>query len=203
MVPTTNTTSLSSRTRSARRLLQRSLIGSIFAGLVAATSLTPASAATPGHSLSVPMFGDRSEALWPLQVGLEIVDAAGQVVVERRELVVSDGQHTIFSEVISTPRGSHAFELELVARHHARDAIELEYDLLVRQARFRSLTWGDYLLHRLSLGPRPQLGPDAIAAARADIVETQEREDEPAHTQVIAVDGARYEIRLYATSLRG
>lgn len=205
MVPaidTSNTTSLASRLRIAR-LLQRGLVGSVFAGLVAATWLTPASATTPGHSLSVPMFGDRSEALWPLQVGLEIVDAAGNVVVPRRELVVADGQHTIFSEVISTPRGSHAFELELVARHHARDAIELEYDLLVRQARFASLTWGDYLMHRLSLAPRPQLGPGAVAAARADIVETQEREHEPAHTQVIAVDGARYEIRLYATSLRG
>ncbi len=207
MVPaidTSNTPSLRTRLRIAR-LLQRGLVGSVFAGLVAATWLTPmpSNAATPGHSLSVPMFGDRSEALWPLQVGLEIVDAAGQVVVERRELVVSDGQHTIFSEVISTPRGSHGFELELVARHHARDAIELEYDLRVRQARFASLTWTDYLLHRFSLGPRPQLGPGAIAAARADIVETQEREHEPAHTQVIAVDEARYEVRLYATSLRG
>jgi hypothetical protein len=195
MLSTSNTNSL--------RLLQRSLIGSVFAGLVAATTLTPASAATPGHSLSVPMFGDRSEALWPLQVGLEVVDAAGVVVVPRRELVVADGQHTIFSEVISTPRGSHAFELELVARHHARDAIELEYDLLVRQARFASLNWTDYLAYRLSLGPRPQLGPGAVAAARADIVETHENRDDPAHTQVIAVDGARYEIRLYATSLRG
>lgn len=203
-IDTPNTHSLRSRLHIAR-LLQRGLVGSVFAGLVAATWLTPvpATANTPGHSLSVPMFGDRSEALWPLQVGLEIVDADGLVVVPRRELVVADGQHTIFSEVISTPRGSHAFELELVARHHARDAIELEYDLLVRQARFASLSWGDYLMHRLSLAPRPRLGPGAIAAARADIVETREREHEPAHTQVIAVDGARYEIRLYATSLRG
>lgn len=199
-IATSNTHSLRTRLRLAR-LLQRGLVGSVFAALMAGTSA--ASATTPGHSLSVPMFGDRSEALWPLQVGLEIVDAQGQVVVPRRELVVSDGQHTIFSEVISTPRGSHAFELELVARHHARDAIELEYDLLVRQARFASLTWGDYLMHRLSLAPRPQLGPGAIAASRADIVETREREHEPAHTQVIAVDGARYEVRLYATSLRG
>lgn len=199
-IATSNTHSLRTRLRLAR-LLQRGLVGSVFAALMAGTSA--ASATAPGHSLSVPMFGDRSEALWPLQVGLEIVDAQGQVVVPLRELVVIDGQHTVFSEVISTPRGSHAFELELVARHHARDAIELEYDLLVRQARFASLTWGDYLMHRLSLAPRPQLGPGAIAASRADIVETREREHEPAHTQVIAVDGARYEVRLYATSLRG
>lgn len=177
------------------------LIGSALIGLVFAAA--PAHATTPGHSLSVPMFGDRSEALWPLELGLEIVTEEGVVVVPRREIIVADGQHITFSEVISTPRGSHAFDLEVVARHHARDAIELEYDLLVRQARFASLTWTDYLLHRLSLGPRPQLGPGAIAAARADIVETRERADEPAHSQVIAFDGARYEIRLYATTLRG
>lgn len=177
------------------------LLGLALTGLVLATA--PAQAATPGHSLSVPMFGDRSEALWPLEIGLEVVADSGAIVVPRREVVVADGQHFMFSEVVSTPRGSHAFELEVVARHHARDAIELEYDLLVRQARFESLTWADYLLHRLSLGPRPQLGPGAIAAARADIVETHERQDKPAHSQSITVDGARYEIRLYATSLRG
>jgi hypothetical protein len=155
------------------------------------------------NSLSIPMFGDRSEALWPLQIGLEIVSESGELVVPRRDLVVSDGQHTIFSEVVATPKGTHAFELELVARHHAGDAIELEYDLLVRQARFQGLTWTDYLLHRLSLAPRPQLGPNALAAARADIVETRERADEPAHRQTLTVDGDRYEIRLYAASLRG
>lgn len=172
------------------------------AALALATSLT-AQAATPTDSLSVPMFGDRSESLWPLQIGLEIVDAGGHVVVPLRELVVADGQHTTFTEAIATPRGSHAFELELVARHHAGNKIELEFELLVRQARFESLTWSDYLLHRLSLGPRPGLGPQAIAAARADIVETRAHRDEPAHTQSIMVDGARYEIRLYAASLRG
>ena len=179
------------------------LLGLALTGLVFATATMPAHAATPGHSLSVPMFGDRSEALWPLAIGLDVVTDSGVVVVPRREVVVADGQHFTFSEVVSTPRGSHAFELELVARHHARDAIELEYDLVVRQARFASLTWTDYLLHRLSLGPRPQLGPGAVAAARADIVETQEGQDKPAHSQAITVDGARYEIRLYATSLRG
>lgn len=175
----------------------------VLAGLLASTTLAQTAVATPGDSFTRPMFGDRSEALWPLQVGLEIVDETGEVVVPRRELVVADGQHTVFSEVIATPRGSHAFELELVARHHAGDAVELEYDLLVRQAQFQGLTWTDYLLHRLSLAPRPQLGPDALAAARADIVETRQRPDAPAHRQVIRVDGERYEIRLYAASLRG
>lgn len=174
----------------------------LLAGLTAASVSTTATA-TPGETFSRPMFSDRSEALWPLQVGLEIVDASGEAVVPLHEIVVADGQHTIFSEVIAAPVGSHTFELELVARHHANDAIELEYDLLVRQARFDRLTWSDYLLHRLALGPRPGLGRNSLVAARADIVETRSRADGPAHSQVLTVDGARYEIRLYAASLRG
>ena len=160
--------------------------------------------ASPGDSLAISMFGDRSEALWPLQVGLEVVAVeSGEVVVPRRELVVSDGQHTVFAEVIATPHGSHAFELEVVARHHAEANIELEYDLRVREARFEGLTWTNYLLHRLALAPRPEVGPESLAAARADIVETQQDPDAPAHVQSVDVDGQRYEIRLYAASLRG
>jgi hypothetical protein len=164
----------------------------------------PAGEGSVGDSLAVPMFSDRSEALWPMQVGVEIVDSeTGHLVVPRRDLVVVDGQHTTFAEVIPTPRGQRAFEIELVARHHAANAIELEYDVLVRQARFARLTWRDYLLHRLSLGPRPQLGPRMIAAARADIVETRQGLEAAAHSQPVVVDEDRYEIRLYAASLRG
>jgi hypothetical protein len=180
---------------SSRRCLSLALLASLLPMTVVAA---------PGDSLSIPLFGDRSEALWPLQVGLEIVDPdSGAVVVPRRELVVSDGQHTIFSEVIRTPHGTSAFEIELVARHHAGDAIELEYDLRVRQSRFDDLTWSRYLLHRLALAPRPEVGPEALTAARADIVETRERADDPAHRQTVDVEGQRYEIRLYAASLRG
>lgn len=172
--------------------------------LVAALLIPMSAGATPGDSLSIPLFSDRSEALWPLQVGLEVVAVdTGEVVVPRRELVVSDGQHTIFSEVIATPHGTQGFELELVARHHAADAIELEYDLRVQQARFADLSWTDYFLNRLALAPRPEVGPTALAAARADIVETHEHPDDPAHSQTVDVDGQRYEIRLYAASLRG
>jgi hypothetical protein len=179
--------------------------------LLGAISLPASAQASPGDSLSVPLFSDRSEALWPLQVGLEVValdgDDSGELVVERRELVVTDGQHTVFSAAIATPQGSHGFEVELVARHHAGGAIELEYDLHVREARFEGLTWTDYLLHRLALAPRPMVGPEALAAARADIVETREARsgdaEVPAHSQTVDVDGQRYEIRLYAASLRG
>lgn len=159
-----------------------------------------ATAATPGDSLSVPMFGDRSEALWPLKIGLEVRSVeSGKIVVPRRELVVADGQHTTFSAAVATPRGRRVFDVELVARHHAGEKIELEYDLDVRQARFAELTWSDYLLHRVGLGPRPALGPDALAAVRADIVETATE----VHSQRFSVDGDVYEIRLYAKSMRG
>ncbi len=153
------------------------------------------------------MFGDRSEALWPLEIGVEIVAvergvagaAAENTVVSTYELVVADGQHTTFSEVVATPHGQRAFEVEIVARHHAGGKIELEYDLYVRQARFAQLTWSDYVLHRLALAPRPRLGPDALAAARADIVETEGG----VHSQRFTVDGDLYEVRLYAQTMRG
>ena len=184
------------------------LVLSAAAAVVGGATVPGIAHATHGDSLSVPLFGDRSEALWPLQVGLEVVAVdTDEVVVPRRELVVSDGQHTVFSEAIATPHGSHGFEVEVVARHHAGGAIELEYELHVREARFEGLTWTDYLLHRLALAPRPEVGPEALAAARADIVETREARrgegEEPAHSQTVDVDGRRYEIRLYAASLRG
>ncbi len=166
-------------------------------GLLLASTLAGEAAAT--DTLSVPLFSDRSESLWPLAVALEIVDLeTGESVVPRRELVVADGQHTTFAESVTTPRGEHHFEIELVARHHV-EAIELEYDLAVREAVFEELTWSDYLLHRLALAPRPEVGPEGLAAARADIIETKRE----AHSEQVVVGGDRYEIRLYAQSLRG
>jgi hypothetical protein len=156
--------------------------------------------ATAADSLSVPLFGDRSEALWPIEVGMEIVEVqSGEVVVPLRSLVVADGQHTTFAEVVATPRGQQAFELALIVRHHAEGAIEFEYDLAVREAVFERLTWSDYLLNRLSLAPRPDLGPTGLAAARADIVETKRELVQ----ELVTVGGDRYEIRLHARSLRG
>jgi hypothetical protein len=174
----------------------RLALGLLLGSLVSLAAV-PAAAA---DSLSVPLFGDRSEALWPIEIGLEVVDvASGEVVVPRRNLVVADGQHTTFSEVVATPRGQQAFEVALTVRHHAEGAIEFEYDLAVREAVFEDLTWGDYLLNRLALAPRPELGPVGLAAARADIVETKRE----ALQEQVMVGGDRYEIRLHARSLRG
>ncbi len=175
------------------RLALALLLGS----LVTTLGVTPAHAA---DSLSIPLFSDRSEALWPIEVGMEVVDlTTGEVVVPRRELVVADGQHTTFSEVIATPRGQRDFELALTVRHHAEGALEFEYDLAVREAAFEDLTWSDYLLNRLALAPRPLVGPVGLAAARADIVETKHE----ALEEQVTVGSDRYAIRLHARSLRG
>lgn len=172
-----------------------------------ALAITPAAHAdthTPGESFTAPMFGDRSETLWPLEVGVEILalsPGAGhaKTVIPLRQRSIADGQHFFFTEVVDTPRGQRSFRIEVVARYHGGDKIELEYDLVVRQARFAELTWGDYLLHRLALGPRPELGPEVLAAARADIVETVGE----VHGRRFSVDGDLYEIRLQAKSMRG
>ncbi len=170
-------------------------------GLLLGSLVTLAtSSADAADSLSIPLFSDRSESLWPIEVAMEVVDVeTGLVVVPRRDLIVADGQHTTFSEVVATPRGQRAFELALTVRHHAEGAIEFEYDLAVREAVFEDLTWSDYLLNRLALAPRPGVGPIGLAAARADIVETKQ---ETLQEQVRVGDD-RYEIRLHARSLRG
>ncbi|MFV8750803.1 hypothetical protein ACNOYE_09655 [Nannocystaceae bacterium ST9] len=180
---------MSARPRLALGLLLGSLV-----------SLATGSAYAADNSLAVPLFGDRSEALWPIEIAMEVVDVeTGEVVVPRRDLVVADGQHTTFSEVVATPRGQRAFELAVTVRHHAEGAIEFDYELAVRDAAFEDLTWSDYLLDRLDLAPRPELGPVGLAAARADIVETKLETLQ----ELLSVGGDRYEIRLHARSLRG
>lgn len=157
-------------------------------------------AASAADSLSVPLYGDRSEALWPIEVGLEVVEVeSGEIVAPLRPLSVADGQRTTFAEVVAVPQGQRSFEVELRVRHHAAGAIEFEYELAVRDAAFERLTWSDYLLDRLDLAPRPELGPSGLAARRADIVESKAgivREE-------VVLGGVRYEVRLHARSLRG
>lgn len=183
---------MTARPMTARPRLALALLASLV-GL----GSTPALAA---DSLSVPLFGDRSEALWPIEVGMSVVDlASGEVVVPSRPLVVTDGQHTTFAEVLATPQGQRTFELELAVRHHAEGSLEFEYELAVRDAAFERLTWSDYLLDRLDLAPRPELGPQGVAARRADIVETKR---EIVREEVV-LGGVRYEVRLHARSLRG
>lgn len=188
-----------------RRKLLRLLPLLCIAGLSLGSPRAAVADETP-HSFAYPMFGDHSEALWPIALAVEIVAVDGdEMSVPARELVVADGQHMTLSEVVATRTGRRVFELEIVARHHAGEAIELEYDLAVRDARFAELNWGNYLMHRLALAPRPEVGPDALAAAQADIVETRAdaRGEAPVHREQVEVDGDRYEIRLYAASLRG
>jgi hypothetical protein len=54
-------------------------------------------------------------------------------------------------------------------------------------------------LHRLRFGPRPGVGPEQVRVSRADIVTTR---GEP-HVETVEIDGQKYEVRVFALSVRG
>jgi hypothetical protein len=158
-------------------------------------------AALAADNLSVPLFSDQSEALWPVEVTMEIVPLSQGASIDTpvHRIVVADGQHLDFEDVIRTPAGQCSFDLRVVARHHANDAVEVEYDLRVAEARYQDMSWSDYLMHRLNLAPRPEVGPSLLSVARADIVAGAAR----THSERIEVGGETFEIRISAKSMRG
>ena len=140
------------------------------------------------------------------EVEVEIVraDASTSDVAEHavalppRTVVVPDGHPLRFSTVIRTPQGKRRFDLAVVPRHHP-ESIELEWDLEVSEATFRSGDWQSYLLHRLQLGPQPGLDEEQLKIARSDIVEVRHG----SFRQTIDMGDETYEIRILARSLRG
>ncbi|MCA9711359.1 MAG: hypothetical protein KDK70_36305, partial [Myxococcales bacterium] len=139
------------------------------------------------------------------EVAVEIIaldDDAGAepvVLMPTRAITVPDGSRVSFSHAIWTPRGRRGFAVDVVARQHPRGELEIEWDLLVEDAPYQSVTVGDYLLHRLRFGPRPAIGPQLTRVSRADIVTTR---GEP-HVETVQIDGSKYEIRVFALSVRG
>ena len=79
------------------------------------------------------------------------------------------------------------------------ERIELEYDLVVNEARFENLDWKAYALHRFNLGERPEVGRHEVATVRADIVSTESE----LFSDTITVGNENYELRLQARRLRG
>lgn len=154
-----------------------------------------------GSTFATSMFGDERDALWPIDLQVEIMplDAEDDQSRVHRRVAITDGQWTSFSHAVETSRGLDRFELELTAHHHAQSAIEIEYDLAVIETPYERTTVADYLLYRLSLGPAPVLGEPALKAARADIVTTR---GTPV-LSTVTIDERRYEVRLSATRLRG
>lgn len=154
-----------------------------------------------GSTFATSMFGDEREALWPIDLQVEIlpVDAEDDEQRVHRRVAITDGQWTSLSHVVETPQGLDRFEIELTAHHHAQSAIEIEYDLSVIETPYERTTVADYLLYRLSLGPAPILGEPALKAARADIVTTR---GTPV-LSTVTIGERRYEVRLSANRLRG
>lgn len=182
-------------------------------GSVSAITVPAHAANNTADSLATPITGRTVQELWPFEVAVSVVrlGASGDPVQEAsgvqtpchdvplptRSAVVPDGHRLHFGSKVATPRGLRRFEVDVVARHHP-DAVELEWDLEVSDARFRPIGWGDYLLHRLRLGSDLELEPESLKIARSDIVSTQ-----GPYRHRVQIDGVAYEIRIEAHTSRG
>ena len=161
--------------------------------LIDATSLDRA------PSLSVAMFTDEAEQLWPIEVQLELRRARDGVLVMRKRSTVPDGQRLAFDQVLEVPTGERVVHLEATPRHHPGGQIELDWELQLREAGFSSLEWSDYLQHRFNLAARPAVDAPTLRVVRADIVELG---DAP-YTFHVDIGDERYTISLRAHDTRG
>lgn len=171
----------------------------VLAALCFAASPGDADAAAHG-SLSAPISGPQLDALWPIDVDIEIVrlgDTA-KSVLPRHRATVPDGHAMSLHSVVRTDRGQREFNLAVTPHHHP-GAVELEWSLEVSDARYRPIGVASYLLHRLQLDDVLELEDAALSIARADIVEVF---DEPHHKQIV-IDGEVHEIRIFARAARG
>lgn len=164
--------------------------------------LSISASASAGESLATPMTGPQLDALWPIEVDVEIVriaDDQTRTVMPRHVARVPDGHDMKLSSVVETDKGRREFDLGVVAHHHPGDTVELEWSLEVHEARYRPIGISGYLLHRLQLADALELGDESLQIARADIVSVA---GEPMH-DVVEIDGERHEIRIFARSVRG
>lgn len=167
--------------------------------LVAASVL--ASPVDASDSLATPITTEMAGEIWPLELEVEIRDlsASSGTALPHKSVVVPDGHRTSWASSVWTPAGQRFFELDVVARHHPRDSVELEWDVVVSRAPVLPMDLGEYVLHRLQLGPKPRLGPKQVEVARSDIVSTMGDRI----SETVEIGGETYEIRILAHSLRG
>jgi hypothetical protein len=164
--------------------------------------LAASTTASAGESLATPMTGPRLDALWPIQIEVEIVRLTGdsaKSVLPLHVATVPDGHDMKLSSVVDTDKGRREFAIDVIAHHHPGGMVELEWSLEVHEARFRPIGISGYLLHRLQLADALELGDLDLKIARADIVSVA---SEPLH-DVVEIDGERHEIRIFARSVRG
>lgn len=192
------------RQQQGLRTAKRNLFAACFAALAFVGSAGPAVAA---NSLATPITAELRRELFPVEVAVEIIAVGpplgGKSPTERlmpnNAVTVPDGNRVAFSRAIWTPRGRRAFSIDVVAHQHPRGEMEIEWDLLVEDAPYETVSVGDYMLHRLRFGPRPAVGPAQVRVSRADIVTTR---GEP-HVETVEIDGQKYEIHVFALSMRG
>jgi hypothetical protein len=167
----------------------------------------PATAAHATDSLATPMTGRLAQELWPIEVSIAVVPAnertrgqndGQQPPLPRRTVVVPDGHRLRFTSVVPGSHGKRRFEVAVVPRHHP-DAVELEWDLEVHEARFRPVGWAGYVRHRLNLGQKLEVGEERLKIARSDIVSTR---GEPVRVP-FEIDGELFEIQMLAVTTRG
>ncbi len=155
------------------------------------------------ESLATPITGRDLSQLWPISVEVEIVrladaDSTQRAMLPRQRARVPDGQRFELASAVRTGRGRRHFAINVVARHHP-DAIELEWNLEVSEAKYRTIGVGQYLLHRMQLADVIELDEPGLRIARSDIVTTR---GEMVRERVV-IDDEVHEIRISARSARG
>lgn len=204
-------------TKIRRRAHRATFAASAAAFVLLAGSTTPA---TANDSLSTPITTAMADVTWPVRVQVEIVPSAESVTPDtatpdardeeqefdesgeplpRRTVVVPDGHRLDFQSSVRSESGRLDFDLRVVPRIHPQGAVELEWDLLVSEAKFRPMGVGGYVAHRLQLAGEPELGPSMLSIARSDIVSTTGE----TFVEQVEIDGQTFEIRILAQSLRG
>ncbi len=188
------------RTRNPSRSTR--VVAPLLFALAAAGLASPVQGA---NSLATPITAELRQELWPVRIAVEIVELrrdldrdAGEPM-PYRAVEVPDGHRVSFATGTWTPRGHRDFTVDVTAHHHPRGEMEIEWDLVVEDAPYETVSVGEYVLHRLRFGPRPKVGPRLVRVSRADIVSTR---GEP-HVETVEIGDEKYEIRIVALSVRG
>lgn len=175
----------------------RTVCTTLLAGVCLAASPT----ASANGSLAAPITGTSLDALWPIEIEVDIVriDDGTHVVMAPHRAKVPDGHAMSLQSVVRTDSGERQFTLELVPHHHPGDVIEVEWSLEVHQSRYRAIDAAQYLLHRLQLDDVLELEDPSLTIARADIVEIEGT----VHSKEVWIGEELHEIRIFARAARG
>lgn len=180
----------------------RSACSSVLVGALLGASLaaTPTVASANG-SLAAPITGPSLDALWPIEIEVDIVriDEATHTVLAPHRAKVPDGHAMTLESVVRTDSGERRFSLAVVPHHHPGGVVEVEWSLEVHQAKYRAIDAAQYLLHRLQLDDVLELEDPSLTIARADIVEI----DGTVHRKEVWIGEELHEIRIFARAVRG